>query len=199
MQRAAVTSWLVLACGVMPLAAQAGWTARERTETYAVEGTSGAELYQSIGARGPKIDGDRRTIAHTNFELTWTRSYQPRGRSCVLAKAVPKLTIVTTLPRAAGPLPSAVQASWQTFVAGLRRHEAVHGGFITDMVKAIEAQSVGLAVADDPGCKKICVELTGRLAALAKAQRERSREFDRVEMRDGGNIQSLILALVNGP
>lgn len=67
------------------------------------------------------------------------------------------------------------------------------------MVKEIETMSVGLAVADDPECKKIRAELTRRLGEISGRQRQRGRDFDKVEMGDGGNVQQLILKLVNGP
>jgi predicted secreted Zn-dependent protease len=36
------------------------------------------------------------------------------------------------------------------------------------------------------------------VAALAAEMRKRNRDFDQVEMGRGGNVQRLILALVNG-
>jgi len=186
---------ILLALAVLP--ARAEWKAVEQVETYAISGRSGPELYASIGQRGPKL-GITRAIAHTTFKLTWTRKYEPRGNSCVLAVARPKLIIVYTLPKPSGELPAAVRRSWETFISGVAAHERVHGDDIEAMVREIEAQSVGLTVEGDPGCKKIRTELTGRLAALSQAQRQRSRDFDRVEMSQGGNIHALILALLNG-
>ncbi len=78
-------------------------------------------------------------------------------------------------------------------------HERVHGDIIKDMVKQIEASTVGMSVSDDPSCRKIKTELTKRLSALSLAQRQRSRDFDRIELRDGGNVHQFILNLVNGP
>ncbi len=40
--------------------------------------------------------------------------------------------------------------------------------------------------------------LQSRLGPLSQEQRRKSRDFDREEMRDGGNVHRLILALVNG-
>jgi predicted secreted Zn-dependent protease len=190
----------IVMSGLLTLAAtpaRADWQAVEQVETYAISGRSGPELYASIGQRGPKL-GITRAIAHTTFKLTWSRKYEPRGNACVLAAARPKLIITYTLPRPSGELPAAVRRNWDIFVAGVADHERVHGDFIKAMVREIEAQSVGFTVEGDPGCKKIYAELTGRLAALSQAQRQKSRDFDRVEMSQGGNIHGLILALVNG-
>jgi len=180
----------------MPVAAHADWQAVEVTKPYAISGRTAPELYASIGARGPQIGGGR-VIAHTTFKLTWTRNYQPQASSCVLVSAVPKLTITYTLPKPSSPLPPALDAKWQTFIAGVAAHEKVHGGFVRDMVHEIEATSIGFTVANDPDCRKIRIELTKRLGEISTRERQRNRDFDRVEMGPGGNVQQLILALVN--
>ena len=69
---------------------------------------------------------------------------------------------------------------------------------IREMVKSIETATVGLSVPDDPKCTKIRAEMTKRLSELSQTQRQRSRDFDRTELSEGGNIHQLILALVNG-
>lgn len=180
-----------------PLAAHAQWKPVEKVETYAISGQSGPELYRSIGENGPNV-GVARAIAHTNFKLTWTRDYQARAGACVLVSAKPKLIITYTLPSPSAPLPPAIQKNWEVFLAGVSAHEKVHGAEIIDMVRKIEAATVGLTIADDPKCSKIRVEMTKRLSELSQAQRQASREFDRVELGKGGNLQKLILALVNG-
>ncbi|RYE98157.1 MAG: DUF922 domain-containing protein [Oxalobacteraceae bacterium] len=57
---------------VMPLSATAEVKATETVETYAISGKTGAELYESIGERGPLL-GANRVVAHTRFKLTWRR------------------------------------------------------------------------------------------------------------------------------
>lgn len=182
----------------LPSLAHAEWQAVEKTRTYSISGQTGAELYASIGERGPKVGGLVRAIAHTDFKLTWTRKYEPQGGGCTLVVAKPKLIITYTLPKPSKPLQGAMAQNWETFISGVRRHELVHGDFIKDLVKAIETTSVGLRVDADPNCRKIRAELTRRLGELSVAQRQRSRDFDRVELSDGGNIHQLILNLVNG-
>lgn len=178
--------------------AQSAWTPTERVEHYTVKGTTGAELYAAIGTRGPKL-GLSRVIAHTTFTLTWTRKYAPRGNACVIATARPKLTLIYTLPKVAGKLSGPLAASWATFADGVAAHERVHGEFITQMVRDIEAFSLGLRVEDDPDCRKIRPILQKRLGELSDEQRRKGREFDLVEMGNGGNVQQLILGLVTGP
>jgi len=188
---------LTLLSACLPTAARAEWKPVEKVEAYAISGRTGPELYASIGEKGPKI-GMVRVIAYTDFKLTWTRDYQPRDGSCTLASAKPKLTITYRLPKPSGKLSEASRPLWEKFSAGVRAHEKVHGEIIVELVEAIEAESIGLTVADDPKCQKIRKQLTKRLAVLSATQRARSRDFDRDEFGDGGKVHRLILALVNG-
>ncbi len=194
-----VRFWVLAACfALSPLVARAEWRPVEKVQTYAIDGKSGPELYASIGERGPKAGGGVRAIAHTNFKLTWSRKYEPKGDACTLVSARPKLVITYMLPKPTGRLPAAIAKNWDVFYAGVHAHELVHGDMIEDMVRQIEAVSVGLSVAGDPECRKIRAELTKRLSELSLAQRRASRDFDRVELGNGGNIHRLILGLVNG-
>lgn len=189
---------LVAAClglGITP--ASANWKPVEKVETYAISGATGIDLYRSIGERGPKI-GMGRAIAYTDFDLKWSRDYRPQpDGSCTLVTARPHVIITYRLPKPSGPLPPAVKAKWESFIAGIIAHEKVHGEMIVDLVKAIEAVSVGLTAADDKGCQKVRADLQGRLGPLSREQRARSRAFDQEEMSNGGNVHRLILALVN--
>ena len=177
--------------------ALANWKPVEQFEYYRVSGSTGIDLYRSIGQNGPQV-GPGRVIAYTDFKLLWSRDYRPQpDGSCTLVTARPSLTITYRLPRASGDMPAATKRMWDEFVAGVTVHEKVHGDMIVDMVKAIEATSVGLSAPNDPDCQKVRAELQSRLGPLSQEQRRRSREFDQVEMRDGGNVHRLVLRLVN--
>ncbi|MCA1491340.1 DUF922 domain-containing Zn-dependent protease [Sinorhizobium alkalisoli] len=190
---------LLLVClALAPAAALGEWQAVEKVQTYHIAGVSGPELYVSIGERGPKVGGLSRAIAHTSFKLTWTRKYEAHGDACVLVSAVPRLAITYTLPEPAKPLPVGTKERWQVFISGVYRHELVHGEYIKEMVRKIEATTVGLTVPADPKCHKIKAEMTKRLGTLSNAQRLQSRQFDRAELSNGGNVHQLILQLVNG-
>ncbi|MBL0933869.1 MAG: DUF922 domain-containing protein [Rhizobiaceae bacterium] len=191
-------TFLALALTAAAIPARADWEAVERIEPYSISGTSGIELYQSIGANGPKI-GIGRAIAYTNFDLKWSRDYQPQpDGSCVLVTARPHLIITYALPKPSSSLSPTMQRNWDSFIEGIRVHERVHGEDIKEMVRAIEAYSIGLTAPDDAGCQKVRQKLQARLGELSQAQRQKSRDFDRVEMSNGGNIHQLILTLVNG-
>jgi predicted secreted Zn-dependent protease len=185
-------------CGLTGLPAAAkDVQAVEQVESYAISGSSGIELYRSIGERGPKSRSGR-AVAVTDYRLTWTRRYVPEDGACRLAIAKPHLTIITRLPKPSGRLPAQTQALWDAFVAGIAAHEHVHGRIIVETVEAIRAATEGLTVADDPSCGKARTEVTKRVTALAAEMRRKNRDFDAVEMGKGGNVQRLILALVNG-
>ncbi len=186
-------------CGsmVQPGPARADWRPVERIETYPVSGSTGRDLYASIGENGPKA-GVGRVIAYTDFKLTWSRDYREKGGACTLATARPKLIITYRLPKPRGKLPQDTARLWESFASGVEAHERVHGEMIVEMVREIEAATVGLSVDNDPGCRKIREIMTERLGAISNRQRQRSRDFDRVEMSNGGNVHKLILALVNG-
>ncbi len=191
-------SLLAALAAALPSLAQAQWAPVEQVKTYTVNGSSGIELYSEIGEKGPLVGGKFRTIAHTDFKLLWSRNYQPQpDGSCVLVSARPSLTLIYTLPRASSSLPGHLKAKWDAFSEGVRRHERVHGDMIVEMVKEIEAVSVGLAVAADPKCARIRQELTAKLGEISRRNRERHRDYDKVEMNNGGNVHQLILNLVN--
>lgn len=191
--------WLAAALLVPSAPAHAEWKPVEKIETYAISGQSGLELYRSIGEHGPLIRGAKtRTMAYTNFALTWVRDYKPRGTDCVIVSARPKLIITYTLPKPVNPLPPAVRKNWDVFIAGVTAHEKVHGDSMIKMVHDIEAATIGLTVPDDPKCSKIRDEVVRRLDAISKARIQASRDFDRVEFGNGGNLQLLVRDLLVG-
>ena len=196
MPRATILLPLLLALATPAHAA--GWQPATRTVTYAITGDTGLALYRSIGEHGPEIGG-RRVIAHTRFDLTWTRRYRPQADgSCVLAVAVPHLTVTTTLPKAEGDLPPAVGASWSCFVAGVSAHEKVHGGAIVDMVTRIADVSAGLSAPVDPGCRKVRARLQAYPPRPSPPPQE-SAAFDKTEWGEDGAMRRLAEALVDGP
>lgn len=182
---------------IAPPTSAADWQAIEQIKTYAISGKTGIDLYRSIGDKGPQAGVP--AIAHTSFKLTWTRKYEVQGTACAITVAKPKLILIYTMPKPANPLPADVAQSWGRFIAGVEKHERVHGSFTKELVQQIQDFSLGLRVENDPECKRIREVLTKRLGELSKAERAKNAEFDRVELNDGGNVHQLILALANGP
>lgn len=188
---------VAVACLPFLVGSAQAWTAEEVIKSYPINGTTGAELYASIGERGPKL-GPTRAIAATSFKLTWTRRYERQGDACTLVTARPKLLITYQVPKPSAKLAGTMAERWAVFISGVTAHEHVHGEMIRDLVRKIEAATLGLSVPDDPNCIKIKTEMTTRLGALSQEQRRKSREFDGQELSNGGRVHQLILDLVNG-
>ena len=198
MKTIAAAAILAMVTAVAPAGADGSWKAVETIKTYAVAGSTGPELYESIGERGPKIGGKVRVIAHTSYVLTWDRKFDRSNNSCTVIAATPKLKIIYTLPKPSRKLSSPVKENWAVFIEGIRKHELVHGDIAKEMTREIVRRTVGLSVPNDPKCQKIRKVLAKEITDLVQVQRMQGREFDRMEMGKGGNMQQLILALVNG-
>lgn len=173
------------------------WKAVEVIKPYAISGRTGPQLYESIGERGPKA-GKSRVIAHTTFVLTWDRKFDNSNNGCRIVSAKPKLKITYTLPKPSQKLTSPVKENWERFYDGIYKHELVHGETAKDMTREIVRTTVGLSIPNDPKCQKMRRELITRITDLVNVQRQQGRDFDRVEMGSGGNVEQLILSLVNG-
>ena len=172
---------------------------KEVVKTYAISGTTGLELYQSIGAHGPRIRGGiTSAIAKTDFDLKWGRDYVRDGNDCVLKAARSFLTITYTLPKPAKKLSPDMAERWTVFIDGIRAHEAVHGRYVIEMAQEIYDTTVGFRQPDDPDCKKIRQGIQVPLKAAFTRYKTRNRSFEQAEMSDGGNVHQLILGLVNG-
>lgn len=178
--------------------AQDSWKATEEIKPYSISGTSGFELYRSIGERGPQIAGKRRVIAHTSYVLTWDRKFDHSGNACTIISARPKLKITYTLPKPSKRLSPDIQKNWDTFYKGVYQHELEHGEIAKEMTRDIVQTTMGLSVPNDPKCSKMRKELIKIITDYVKIQRERGQAFDRAEMGSGGNVEQLVLSLVNG-
>ena len=164
----------------------------DKVKTYAISGSSGFELYTSIGERGPKG-----AIAQTAYALTWRRLFDEEGGSCRLVSARPELAIIYTFPKPSGKLSPKLRTLWNWFISGVRTHEEKHARMIREMVAETARQIAGASVANDRNCAKVKREVSRQIEAAKEAYKERSRQFDRVELSEGGNVHRLILALVN--
>ncbi|MFD1198849.1 DUF922 domain-containing Zn-dependent protease [Brucella gallinifaecis] len=177
--------------------AEDNWKAVEIIKPYTISGRTGAELYQSIGQKGPRI-GIGRVIAHTSYVLTWDRKFNHTNNACTIVSAKPKLKITYTLPKPSQKLSPPVKEKWERFYDGIYKHELVHGDTAKEMTREIVRTTVGLSILNDPKCQKMRRELINRINALVAVQRRQGRDFDQIEMGRGGNVEQLVLSLVNG-
>ena len=160
--------------------------------TYPVEGASGIELYRSIGANGPKG-----VIAETRYKLSWKRLFDEEGGDCRLVRFEPALSISVVLPKPKKPLADPLRQRWETFIAGVRKHEDVHVEMIGRMVEATRKAAAGAEVKNDRTCAKVKKLVSRIISEHVEGYKAASGEFDRREMSDGGNVHQLVLALVN--
>jgi len=164
------------------------WQPSERIETYAVTGTTGIDLYRSIGERAPSA-GVGQAIAFTDFELLWSRDYRPQpDGSCILASARPSLTIIYRWPVAPSGLAPDVAASWARFIAGVEKHERVHGDHVIEMTEKIQAFSTGLSAPADADCNKVRAKLQEFLAGMAAVAALEQHALDDRQGGEGAGI-----------
>jgi predicted secreted Zn-dependent protease len=170
--------------------ADAAFTIKEKH--FAVSGSTGLELYESIGRNGPG-----NAIAHTSYAMQWFKKFNEEGGGCRLLRARPVVTITYTLPKPSGKLAPVLRKRWDAFIVGVRKHEEEHGRMIREMIAQAETSIAGAYVADDLSCRKAKRAVLDRVEKIALTYKERSRAFDRVEQSNGGNVHRLILALVD--
>lgn len=161
-------------------------------KTYPISGSTGFELYESIGRNGPKG-----AVAETRYTLTWQRLFDEEGGDCRLVRLRPRLTITKVVPKPRGSLPPALQRKWDVFIDGVHRHEDQHVRMLREMVAATQAAAAGAVVENDPTCAKVKKKVTRHIDDGVASYKANSRAFDREELSDGGNVHRLILGLVN--
>ncbi|MEM8539728.1 MAG: DUF922 domain-containing protein [Pseudomonadota bacterium] len=189
----------VLFMSLSNLAHSADWQATVSEKHYKVEGTTPIALYESIGERGPIIKDNRRTIAITTWDLKWRRDYQRKGAGCILASALPFLKINYELPKPAQKLPATMSARWNAFYEGIRAHELQHGEMIRNMTRVIINETVGLTTqTDDSNCNQLRAAVLAKVKTAFDAYTRQTAAFERKEMSEGGNVQKLVLGLLNG-
>ncbi|MEM9573594.1 MAG: DUF922 domain-containing protein [Pseudomonadota bacterium] len=177
----------------------ADWEAQEFTKHYNINGTTPIALYKSIGEKGPVIKGNRRTMAITTWDLKWRRDYQRKNAGCTLASALPFLKITYELPKPAQKLPATINARWNAFYEGIKIHEHQHGAMLRNMTQVIINETVGLTTeTDDSNCNQLREKVLAKVKQSFDAYTRQSFAFDRDEMTNGGNVQQLVLGLLNG-
>ena len=138
--------------------------ARTTTETYPVEGTTGAELLRSLLTRGPRADGNvffGLTTAETDLHYRTA----PSAAGCALADVTVDLDVTVTLPEWAPPpdAPPALRRDWGRFLTALRQHEDGHRQIAVEGAEALHAAIVGLR---RPTCAAATAEGRRRVARL---------------------------------
>lgn len=154
-------------------------------KTYAISGSTGFQLYQSIADNGPNGGGH---VAHTDPKLTWKRLFDERGGDCYLVHARPQLSFVQVYPKPSGKLGPATKRVWDRFITAVRKHEDTHVRMFKEMVAQTEASLVGSVERNDRTCAKVKETVRARIDQAYQDYRQRSRDFDRTDLSPGGAI-----------
>lgn len=179
------------ACVATAGAAAAGVKVSETTRGYEIAGKTGEALLAAMDRRGPKHGFLARAIAQTRYSVSWTIEWGETRTACRVTGIDGKLDIIYTYP-AARDLPPALQRRWARFVAGVKKHEKMHGDMARQMARTVEKSVGRVSVANDPGCRKARAEAKDRMTAIYANYEARQIRFDAREHREGGPVEALI-------
>src|SRR5690606_37342368 len=87
----------------------------ETSSTYAITGTTEAEMRSALYEGGPTLQDGRSSIAMTSYQLSVEWKAHNNGATCEITQAVVHLDTTYTLPE------------WQPFSSFVRAHAAYHG------------------------------------------------------------------------
>jgi predicted secreted Zn-dependent protease len=163
-----------------------------RTETYAIAGNSGEELLDAMDRKGPRHGLRARAMAQTRYEVDWKIDWLKSDGKCRLNSADATLSIVYRYPALAGPASPRLVRRWKTFIAGVRRHEEMHGKIARQMVAAIHRSVSWRAVGNDRYCIKSQKKIERLIDAGYDKYEARQARFDDKEHAEGGNVDRLL-------
>ena len=146
--------------------------------------------------RGPRHGLLSRAIAQTSYRVIWNTRAERADGGCRSTSGRPTLNITYAYPMPPESISPALRARWNRFMVGVRRHEEMHGKIARRMVDEAYRSIRVLRIAGDPTCKTTKRELRRRTQAVYARYEARQEQFDRIEHRDGGKIDRLIMALV---
>jgi predicted secreted Zn-dependent protease len=165
-----------------------------RTETYAIAGNTGEALLDSMDRNGPRHGLLARAMAQTRYKVGWDVHWLRSGNRCRLKSADATLSIVYRYPELARPAPRKLERRWKAFLAGVRKHEEMHGQIARQMVLAAHNSVSRLARKDDL-CIRSQRQFDRILDAVYAKYEARQTRFDEVEHGEGGNVDRLLFML----
>jgi predicted secreted Zn-dependent protease len=169
-----------------------------KTKYYGVSGSSGVALIKAMDKKGPRHGFMTRAIAQTGYTVGWEFTWTREGGSCRLAKADGRLDMTYTYPQISPSAGADLQKRWKRFMAGVRKHEETHGRMAREMVGAAERSLKSLKTSSDPKCARAQMEAKRRIGAIYAKYEARQIDFDKREHSEGGNVEHLLYALMQG-
>lgn len=176
--------------------ASAGVKTTVKTRHYVITGKTGAALLDAMDRRGPKHGLLTRAIAQTRYTIAWKMEWGETRAACRVKRADGELAITYTYPKVSGPVSRDMQRRWGRFLAGVTRHEKMHGLIAQQMVDEAQRSIAKLEIRNDPGCRKSRREVSRRVDAIYAKFEKKQVGYDEREHREGGPVEGLIDALV---
>ena len=167
-----------------------------KTTTFSISGTSGTAIMAALDRKGPKHGFMSRAIAQTRYEMNSEAEWTHRDGWCMVTKPAVVIDITYVYPKLTGPVPSTLQQRWQAFMAGVTRHEKVHGRLAKEMAFAAEKALSKVRVRDDKDCRRFSAEMKRAVNAVVTDYERRQVAFDDAEHKPGSSIDRLIRKLV---
>lgn len=162
-----------------------------RTETYAIVGDTGEALLDAMDRNGPRYGLLARAMAQTRYKVDWEYDWQKSGGKCRLKSADATLSIVYRYPELVRPASRVLGRRWKTFIAGVRRHEEMHGRIARQMVFAAH-KSISKLTRRSDHCVSAKRQVESIIDAVYAEYEHRQTRFDDREHGHGGNVDRLM-------
>jgi predicted secreted Zn-dependent protease len=166
-----------------------------RTETYGISGRTGEDLLDAMDRNGPRHGLLARAMAQTRYKVDWKFDWLKSGGKCRLQSADATLSIVYRYPELVRPASRKLAQRWKTFIAGVRRHEEMHGKIARQMVASIHRSVSGMTIGDDRHCSKSQRKVERLIESGYDEFEARQARFDEREHAEGGNVDRLLWLL----
>lgn len=83
-----------------------------------------------------------------------------------------------------------------SFIAGVTKHEKVHGRIGKQMADEIDRRLKGFAMADKQNCRKALAVVAKDIGSIVKKYEKKQSDFDAVEHKPNGNVERMIETLI---
>lgn len=176
--------------------AQAAPKIVEKTEYYAVSGTTGRELLVDMNRKGPRQGFLTKAIAQTRYETSTDGDLVHAGGVCRVAGGGVVLTVTYIYPKPSERLGRDLARRWKAFQADNVRHERMHGRIAAEFAARLERYIDDFAVRDGRGCGKARALFRRETKALYRLYEQKQIAFDRREHRANGPVDRSVALLL---
>jgi predicted secreted Zn-dependent protease len=159
-------------------AASAAPTVSERTEEYAVAGTTADEIRINMNRLRPALKNGRRLDAFTDWQVRHEYRHSSTAEQCTLTSFTTTVDVVTTLPRWSGNrADTALAQRWDRYRRALEEHERGHAQIGIRAAEAIQSELS--KVPPHATCADLQNVIESRAEAILQGAREEEADYDR--------------------